>query len=80
MNVVCEIGQIKIEIFQVAFWASPQSIKHVKTYADIALPDDGAWEVGMDYLKEDRVRNMRQVGKSLNKNQFGSVNLKQNNN
>ena len=54
--------KIKIEIFQVAFWACPQYITHVKAHGDIALSDDRAWEVGMDYLKEDRIRNMRQVG------------------
>ena len=51
-------------MFQVAFWAFPQDINHIRAYAN--MTDNAVnWRRAIAMVKDDRVTDMCQVGKQL---------------
>ena len=47
---------------KIAFLACPQDIDLIKAIANVTRRDDKTWQWGQDYVNEDKVRDMRQVG------------------
>ena len=46
----------------VAYWACPQDSDLIKATANVALSDDKTWRLGEDFIAENKVRDMIQVG------------------
>jgi len=48
-------------VWQVAFWAFPQDVYHVRAYANMA-DNAVSWQRAIGMLKDNKVTDMTQVG------------------